>query len=176
MSANLTRQIALAAAAVVAAATAVIVQVLSGSLVSALVALAGALVAGGVALLLPGRAAGPATAPAPAPAAGADGTDRATLIGLSLYLRDRLTSAALAERVDRELAAVGVVPVEPVGERFDPSVHAAEGAVPTADTQLVGIIAAVEAPGYADRGVLLRPPTVTVYQPAPADVTGPAAP
>jgi hypothetical protein len=173
MSANLTRQIALAAAAAVAAVTAVLVQVLSGSLVSALVALAGALVAGGVALLLPGRVAGPA--PTPAPAVDTDGTDRATLIGLSLYLRDRLTSAALAERVDRELAAVGVLPVEPVGERFDPSVHAAEGAVPTADSQLVGTIAAVEAPGYADRGVLLRPATVTVYQPAPADVTGPAA-
>jgi molecular chaperone GrpE (heat shock protein) len=54
--------------------------------------------------------------------------------------------------------------VEPTGERFDPSHHEAGGALPTTDDDLVGKIAAVEAPGYADRGVLLRPPVVTVYQ------------
>jgi hypothetical protein len=36
--------------------------------------------------------------------------------------------------------------------------------VPTSDEALVGTIAAVESPGYADRGVLLRAPVVTVYQ------------
>ncbi len=99
------------------------------------------------------------------------------LIATSLYLRDRLTSAALAERLDRDLASVGVLPVRPVGERFDPSVHAAEGAAPTTEEHLVGTIAVVAAPGYADRGVLLRPPSVTVYQPAPgqAIMTAPKA-
>jgi molecular chaperone GrpE (heat shock protein) len=63
--------------------------------------------------------------------------------------------------------------VTPIGGRFDPSLHSAEGATPTSEEHLVGTIAVVDAPGYADRGVLLRPPTVTVYQPAPADVPKP---
>jgi molecular chaperone GrpE (heat shock protein) len=81
-----------------------------------------------------------------------------------IYLRDRVTSKALAGRIDQALAQVGVAPVAPAGERFDPSHHEAGGAVATTDDRLVGTIAAVEAPGYADRGVLLRPPVVTVYQ------------
>jgi len=107
-----------------------------------------------------------ATAPvAPAGSvAPASDPDRTSLVQICIYLRDRVTSTALATRLDQALAQVGVSTVEPTGERFDPSHHEAGGALPTTDDTLVGTIAAVEAPGYADRGVLLRPPVVTVYQ------------
>ncbi len=170
MSVHLNRMIAAAATAVVAAATAVVVQLTTGELAGALIALVGALVAGAAAGAALSRSAPPATPSATPPATPAetDRADRDLLVATSLYLRDRLTSAALIERLDRDLAKAGVVPVEPLGEKFDPAVHAAEGARPTTEQHLVGTIAVVDAPGYADRGVLLRPPTVTVYQPAKA--------
>jgi len=121
---------------------------------------AGSALASGAALLI--LTARPArTEPAAVPAGDAD---RGTLVQLCIYLRDRLTSTALATRLDQALNQVGVSTVEPTGERFDPSHHEAGGTLPTTDSKLVGTIATVEAPGYADRGVLLRPPVVTVYQ------------
>jgi hypothetical protein len=167
MSANHNRMIAVVATVVVGAAGALVVQLAAADLVATLVALLVALLAGGVVLAVLGREQ-PGGA---SPAGPDDSADRAVLVALSLYLRDRLTSAALTERLDRDLARVGVLPVEPVGERFDPQVHAAEGAEPTTDDALVGTIAIVAAPGYADRGVLLRPPSVTVYQPAPGQAS-----
>ena len=124
----------------------------------ALIGLVGALVAGAAVLILlpPPRPATRAVTPAD--------VERNSLVRTCIYLRDRLTSTALASRLDEALAQVGVRTVEPTGERFDPSHHEAGGALPTADEALVGTIATVEAPGYADRGVLLRPPVVTVYQ------------
>ncbi len=175
MSAQLNRMIAAAAAAVVAAATAIVVQLVTHSLGGALIALLGALVAGGTAIAVLGRQAPLVPTVAVVAADPGDRADRDLLIGTSLYLRDRLASAALADRLDRDLASVGVLPVAPLGERFDPSVHAAEGALPTTDAALVGTIAVVDAPGYADRGVLLRTPSVTVYQPAPATAEKPAS-
>jgi hypothetical protein len=109
----------------------------------------------------------PTVAPALAPAAGTatiGDPDRTNLVQICIYVRDRVTSTALASRLDQALEQVGVRTVEPTGERFDPSHHEAGGALPTTDEALVGTIATVEAPGYADRGVLLRPPVVTVYQ------------
>jgi hypothetical protein len=96
-----------------------------------------------------------------------DATDRASLIQVCVYLRDRMTSVALADRLDRALAEVGVRLLDPTGQPFDPAWHEAGGTVPTTDDNRVGLVAAVEAPGYADRGVLLRPPVVTVYQRGP---------
>jgi hypothetical protein len=131
-----------------------------GRLVVGLIGLVGALVAGAaVLILLPEPK--PAAAP-PGPAGGDE--ERSSLVRTCIYLRDRVTSTALASRLDEALERVGVRTVEPTGERFDPSHHEAGGALPTTDEALVGTIAAVEAPGYADRGVLLRPPVVTVYQ------------
>src|SRR6266511_675225 len=46
-----------------------------------------------------------------------------------------------------------------------PGAHEAGGATPSDDPSKVGTIAAVEVPGYSDRGRVLRPPVVTVYQP-----------
>jgi molecular chaperone GrpE len=130
----------------------------SGEPLVGLIGLIGALASGAALLILSAAPGRPATEPT-----GVD-PDRTTLVQLCIYLRDRLTSSALASRLDQGLNQVGVSTVEPTGERFDPSHHEAGGALPTNDDKLVGTIATVEAPGYADRGVLLRPPVVTVYQ------------
>jgi hypothetical protein len=131
-----------------------------------LIGLVGALASGAAVLILSGQPGPPAPATATAAPAGdtAGDTDRGTLVRACIYLRDRVTSTALATRLDQALRQVGVSTVEPTGERFDPSHHEAGGALPTTDDALVGTIATVEAPGYADRGVLVRPPVVTVYQ------------
>ena len=126
----------------------------------ALIGLVGALVAGAAVLILLPEDARPASEPVVA----SGDQDRNNLVQTCIYVRDRVTSTALANRLDQALAQVGVRTVEPTGERFDPSHHEAGGALPTTDEALVGTIATVEAPGYADRGVLLRPPVVTVYQ------------
>jgi hypothetical protein len=151
----------------------------------AVTALAGAGLTGAAVLVLlllaarltPTRA--PVEAPRPPPAATprAEATgsrpdtallaDRAALVRVCIYVRDRVTSRALADRLATALNDAGIVAVEPVGDRFDPARHEAGGATPTRDPKLVGTIAAVEVPGYTDRGGrVLRPPIVTVYQAA----------
>jgi hypothetical protein len=141
------------ACAVLAVFTGVVVYLLTGRLMVGLTALAGGAVCAALPLLGARRAEG-----APPDA------DRDSLVQTCIYLRDRVTSTALAGRIDQVLAQVGVAAVEPTGERFDPGHHEAGGTVATTDDRLVGTIAGVEAPGYADRGVLLRVPVVTVYQ------------
>ena len=155
MTPQLRRDLA-AACAVLAVFTGVVVYLLTGRILLGATALAGAAVCAGLPLLF-GRRAG-------APAVAAPDADRAALIQTCIYLRERVTSTALASRIDQALAQVGVDPVDPTGQRFDPSHHEAGGTVATTDDGLVGTIAAVEAPGYADRGVPLRAPVVTVYQ------------
>ncbi len=93
--------------------------------------------------------------------------DRAALIRACIYVRDRTTSRALADRLGTALRDAGVRTVEPAGARFDPAQHEAGGAAPSSDPAKIGTIAAVEVPGYADRdGRLLRVPVVTVYRAA----------
>ena len=152
----------------------------------AVVALLGTLVAGGAVLglmLLAGGGSGPRpvspAAPRPArpvpaagPAAGSASrreaqqaqADRSALVQACIYVRDRTTSRALAERLGAALAQAGITAVEPAAARFDPALHEAGGSAPSDDPARIGTIAAVEVPGYADRGQLLRPPVVTVYQ------------
>jgi hypothetical protein len=144
------------ACAVLAVFTGVAVYLLTGRIMVGVTALAGAAVCAVLPLVLGSRA------PAPEPVQGSD-ADRDSLVQTCIYLRDRVTSTALAARIDQTLAQVGVAPLDPTGQRFDPSHHEAGGTVATSDDGLVGTIAAVEAPGYADRGVLLRIPVVTVY-------------
>src|SRR6266542_249761 len=91
--------------------------------------------------------------------------DRAALVRACIYVRDRITSKALGDRLGAALQEAGVSVVEPAGQRFDPAHHEAGGATPSDDPSKVGTIAAVEVPGYSDRGRVLRPPVVTVYQP-----------
>ena len=90
--------------------------------------------------------------------------DRGALVQLCLYALDRARSDGVAERIERGLAGVGVLPVRPDGEPFDPARHEAAGAVPTDDTTLAGLIAETEVPGFTDHGRVLRVPVVTVYQ------------
>jgi hypothetical protein len=90
--------------------------------------------------------------------------DRTTLLQLCLYALDRARSDGVAERIERGLAGVGVFPVRPDGEPFDPARHEAGGAVPTDDAGLAGLIAETEVVGFTDHGRVLRVPVVTVYQ------------
>lgn len=53
--------------------------------------------------------------------------------------------------------------VRPDGQRFDPAVHEAGGAVKTDDPALDGVVAETEVVGFTDGGRLLRAPVVTVY-------------
>jgi molecular chaperone GrpE len=144
-------------AALLALLTGAATWLASGKPLVGLIGLIGALAAAVAVMILSGT-------PTPAPVPPTDDADRTTLVQALIYLRDRVTSTALAGRLDQALRQVGVSTVEPTGERFDPSHHEAGGTLPTADKALVGMIATVEAPGYADHGVLLRPPVVTVYQ------------
>jgi molecular chaperone GrpE len=90
--------------------------------------------------------------------------ERGQLIELCLYARDRIGSPAAAERVDAGLAALGITPLRPDGQPFDPAQHEAAASVPTHDPALHGTVAETEVPGYADRGTVVRPPVVSVYR------------
>jgi hypothetical protein len=114
----------------------------------------------------------PSATPQPPGRGGRVEADRAALVRACIYVRDRITSKALADRLGAALQEAGVSVVEPAGERFDPARHEAGGATPSDDPGKVGMIAAVEVPGYSDRGRVLRAPVVTVYQ-TPAERSGP---
>jgi len=92
--------------------------------------------------------------------------DRAALVRAVIYVRDRVTSKALSDRLGSALADAGIATVEPTGTVFDPAQHEAGGAVAATEPAQAGTIAAVEVPGYTDRGRVLRAPVVTVYQAA----------
>jgi hypothetical protein len=117
---------------------------------------------------IPVPTSGPPAPGSPARAPGSDprlDADRAALVRACIYVRDRVTSRALADRLAAALRDAGITVVEPVGDRFDPARHEAGGATPAVDPSLTGTIAAVEVPGYVDRtGRVLRAPVVTVYQ------------
>ncbi|GAA4895030.1 GrpE protein [Stackebrandtia albiflava] len=136
---------------------------------------AGAALAGVcVLLILAGRlqpaAAAGTEQPDPAALATIDqlGAERRTLINTCIYVRDRATSQAIADRIGAGLAEAGVATVAPVGERFDPTRHEAGGTTPAPDPSQDGVIAVVETLGYADRAAMLRNPIVTVYRSAGA--------
>ncbi|GAA4537956.1 nucleotide exchange factor GrpE [Amycolatopsis samaneae] len=93
--------------------------------------------------------------------------DRQTLIQLCLYALDRARSGGVVERLEHGLAGIGVEALRPDGERFDPALHEAGGAVATEDAALDGVVAETEIAGFADHGKLLRAPIVTVYAKKP---------
>lgn len=99
-----------------------------------------------------------------APDTGRLGRERKTLVETCIYVRDRATSKAIADRLAWALNEVGVVEDRPAGEQFDTARHEAGGTTPTTDQTLSGKIAAVEISGYTDRGQIVRAPVVTVYQ------------
>ncbi|WP_344619284.1 nucleotide exchange factor GrpE [Dactylosporangium salmoneum] len=138
----------------------------------ALVAFVGTLFVGAALLLLlllasRGRGAAgvaPVSAP-PARGGGQSDADRRALVQASIYVRDRVTSKALGDRLGAALNEAGVTTLEPTGVRFDPAHHEAGGTTPTNDPGLNGQISGVEVPGYVDRdGRVLRAPIVTVFQ------------
>jgi len=90
--------------------------------------------------------------------------ERRALIELCLYARDRVNSVAAADRIDAGLAALGITTLRPDGAPFDPGQHEAAASVPTDDPARHGTVAETEVPGYADRGVVVRPPVVSVYR------------
>ncbi|MEV8514496.1 nucleotide exchange factor GrpE [Dactylosporangium sp. NPDC051484] len=138
----------------------------------ALVGFVGTLLAGAallLLLLLASRGSGAATAPVSAPPGrgGQADADRRALVQASIYVRDRVTSKALGDRLGAALQEAGVTILEPTGVRFDPAHHEAGGTTPTNDPSLSGQISGVEVPGYVDRdGRVLRAPIVTVFQAA----------
>ncbi|WP_216212019.1 nucleotide exchange factor GrpE [Amycolatopsis aidingensis] len=111
----------------------------------------------------PGVEPAPVTMPAGDSALEQALSDRRALIQLCLYAIDRARSGGVAERLEQGLAAIGVTALRPEGQRFDPALHEAGGAVPTEDTTLEGTVAETEVVGFADRNQLLRAPVVTVY-------------
>lgn len=146
---------------------------------AALTAFVGALLVGAalLLLLLLSSRGGPRQVQVPVAVRGtgpAD-ADRRALVQACIYVRDRVTSKALGDRLGAALQEAGVKTLEPTGVRFDPAHHEAGGAAPSNDPALIGSIAAVEVPGYLDRdGRVLRAPIVTVYQAArnPGGPTG----
>ncbi|MEV6522025.1 nucleotide exchange factor GrpE [Longispora sp. NPDC051575] len=129
----------------------------------------GAAVAGGVVLVVTAFVRPPA--PVSVPSVAVDNgrvaaleVERDTLVKTAVYVRDRANSKAIADRLGWALSEVGVATVSPVGVKFDPAQHEAGGSAAAPDPAQAGLIAAVEVPGYTDRGTVLRAPVVTVYR------------
>ena len=118
---------------------------------------------------VPGDMAGPA-AIAPSQSGPADpalvtaATDRDGLVRTIIEVRGQIQSVTLGDMLDRALATAGIQAVGADGELFDERRHRAVGTQATADRTLHDRIAATERPGYVDRGRLIRPPEVLVYQ------------
>lgn len=90
--------------------------------------------------------------------------ERAKMVELLLYARDRVSSPAVAARMDDNLTQLGIQVIAPeIGTRFDPQQHEASATVFTEDANLHGTIAEVELAGYLDGDQLVRHPIVTVY-------------
>lgn len=90
--------------------------------------------------------------------------DRTVLVEACIWMRDRATSPALAQHLDKAFNRVGVAQLDATGQRFDPAVHEAGGIIAAKSPAEDGIIARTEQPGYSDRGRLLRHPIVTVFR------------
>ena len=90
--------------------------------------------------------------------------ERDKMIDILLYARDRVSSPAVAARMDDNLAELGIRVIVPrAGDRFDTKQHEASATVPTDDGDLHGTLAEVELAGYADGDRVVRHPVVTVY-------------
>lgn len=91
-------------------------------------------------------------------------SERAKMVDLLLYARDRVASPAVASRMDENLAQLGIQLILPaIGDRFDPQQHEASATVQTEDAGLHGTIAEIELAGYSDGEQVVRHPIVTVY-------------
>ncbi|MBX3314454.1 MAG: nucleotide exchange factor GrpE [Actinobacteria bacterium] len=108
----------------------------------------------------------PAAVPVPAPVASAstDSTaERDDLVEALIDAADQVSSDAVRTSIVHRLAAVGVEPVfVAVGDPFDPTVHRGVDAAAAPSSEQNDTIAALERPGWVDRGRVLRPPEVVV--------------
>jgi molecular chaperone GrpE len=69
----------------------------------------------------------------------------------------------LDKKLQKELQAVGLERLDPVGEPFDPSLHEAVSTVPPPTKAQDHQVAATFQPGYRFKGTLVRPARVQVY-------------
>jgi molecular chaperone GrpE len=69
----------------------------------------------------------------------------------------------LDKKLQKELQAVGLERLDPVGEPFDPSLHEAVSVVPPPTKAQDHQVAATFQPGYRFKGTLVRPARVQVY-------------
>jgi molecular chaperone GrpE len=69
----------------------------------------------------------------------------------------------LDKKLQKELQAVGLERLDPVGEPFDPSLHEAVSIVPPPTKAQDHQVAATFQPGYRFKGTLVRPARVQVY-------------
>ena len=68
------------------------------------------------------------------------------------------------KKLDKALRSAGLEPVNPVDERFDPSLHEAVGTETADSADLDGTVSRVYQLGYTFKGQLLRPARVVVRQ------------
>lgn len=105
----------------------------------------------------------PEPTPANEPDAVRAAEERSALVAALIELAHEARSDAVRGQIVRHLAAVGVEPVVvSPGERFDPTVHRGIHAESAAAPDQADTISAMERPGWADRGRVLRPPEVVV--------------
>jgi len=76
----------------------------------------------------------------------------------------RAAIEAVDMKVWKELQASGLERIDPVGQRFDPSMHEAVSTVPAPSAAQDQMVSATFQAGYRFRGVLVRPARVQVFQ------------
>lgn len=95
----------------------------------------------------------------------ADETDhRLELIHALIRLAEQTDNVTIQNGIRNALRNVGVTPVSPLGETFDPDRHEADDATDAPDEAMAGTIAAVVAPGYLDGSRMIRPARVVIYR------------
>jgi molecular chaperone GrpE len=87
--------------------------------------------------------------------AGTGGTTPSPAVHEALVLVDR--------KFRKELETAGLERIDPVGERFDPSVHEAVAAMAPPTPEQDDHVAATFQAGYFFKGALIRPARVQVY-------------
>jgi molecular chaperone GrpE len=72
--------------------------------------------------------------------------------------------AMIEKKLDKILRAAGLQALNPVGEKFDPSLHEAVSTEPVARRDQDGTVSQVYQAGYTFKGQMLRPARVVVRQ------------
>jgi len=72
--------------------------------------------------------------------------------------------AMVERKLEKSLRSAGLETVNPVGQKFDPSLHEAVATQPTDDPALDHTVAQVYQVGYTFKGQMLRPARVVVRQ------------